>query len=366
MIMTAIQQIFTRYAPEYLDRHKAHIPNNHMKVIDAIIECRTQSCGTVVYVCDTCGSSHSMFRSCGNRHCPVCQNHKTRQWLERQMNRQLPGYHFMITFTVPEQLRRFIRSNQRMCYSAMFKASADTMKKLAADKKYIGGDLPGFFGVLHTWGRQLQYHPHIHYIAPGGALLKKTGDWHPSRIDFYLPVKAMSKIFKARFRDEMKKRNLYYQIQPEVWQQDWNVNCQAMGNSERSVRYLAPYVFKVAISDSRIVKVENRNVFIRYKKQRSNRWRTMNLDVMEFLRRFLQHVLPTGFMKVRYYGFLNPCSSVTLEKIRTLIKMACGYEIVYREPTIEPVSPATCPHCGGRLKYLYSVLPFMMAPAGFG
>jgi len=111
----------------------------------------------------------------------------------------------MITFTVPQQIRRFIRSHQRLCYAALFRASADTIKKLATDPKYIGGDLPGFFGVLHTWGRQLQYHPHIHYIVPGGALSKKDHQWHPSRIDFYLPVKAMSIIFKAKFRDEMKK-----------------------------------------------------------------------------------------------------------------------------------------------------------------
>lgn len=144
------------------------------------------------------------------------------------------------------------------------------------------------------------------------------------------------------------------------------MNCQPAGSSEQSVKYLAPYVFKVAISNSRIVKVQDRNVFIRYKKKGSRRQRIMTLDVMEFLRRFLQHALPTGFMKVRYYGFLNPCSSVQLKKIRTLIELAYGFEVVYREPTLAPDSPATCPHCGGKLKYLYSVLPFMMVPPGSG
>jgi len=148
----------------------------------------------VVYEYAKCHSSYSVFRSCGNRHCPTCQNHKTGKWLKKQIKRQLPGHHFMITFTVPQQLRRFIRSNQRLCYSALFKASSDTMKKLATNEKYIGGDLPGFFGILHTWGRQMPYHPHIHYIVPGGALSKSNGIWYPSRIDFYLPVKAMSKI----------------------------------------------------------------------------------------------------------------------------------------------------------------------------
>lgn len=297
---------------------------------------------------------------------PNCQHHKAHQCLEMQMKRQLPGHHFMITFTVPQQLRRFIRSNQRHGYSAMFKASSDTLKKLATDEKYIGGDLPGFFGVLHTWVRHLQYHPHIHYIVPGGALSKDDGKWHPSRIDFYLPIKAMSKIFKAKFRDEMKKSGLYPKIPSDVWNQTWNINCQAVNSSEQSVKYLAPYVFKVAISDSRIVKVEDRKVFFNYKKNRSCRWRTMSLDVMEFLRRFLQHVLPTGFMKIRYYGFLNPNCSVSLDKISTLIQLTFGFQIVTPKTKIEPIQLPTCPHCKGKLLYRASILPFIMSLSGVG
>jgi hypothetical protein len=360
--MNTIQEIFTQYAPEYIQRFGDAVPNEHMKVIQAIIDCRTQNCGMAVYQCDSCHSSHWLFRSCGNRHCPVCQNHKTKMWLAWQMNRQLPGHHFMLTFTVPDLLRRFIRSNQRICYAAMFRASADTLKKLSADEKYVGGDLPGFFGVLHTWGRQLQYHPHIHYIVPGGALSRKENKWLCARIDFYLPVRAMSKMFKAKFLDEMKKADLSSSVPAEVWKIDWNVNCQAVGSSAHSVKYLAPYVFKVAISNSRIIKVQDRKVLFKYQKPHSNRRRIMALDVMEFLRRFLQHTLPTGFMKVRYYGFLNPASSVPLSKIRTLIELAYGFEIVCLKPESKPPVSPTCPHCGGNLKYLYSVLPFMMVP----
>lgn len=361
-----IKEIFQQYGPEYISCFGDDMPLDHRKVINAIINCRTDYFGAIIYKCEKCDQPHVVYRSCGNRHCPNCQHHKTHQWLMKQMERQVPGHHFMITFTIPERLRRFIRCNQRVCYSAMFKASSETLKKLAADAKYIGGDLPGFLGVLHTWGRQMPYHPHIHYVVPGGAFSKTDCRWHCSRIDFFLPVKAMSKIFKAKFRDEMKKNELYSQIPSDVWNQAWVVDCQAIGSSTRGIKYLAPYVFKVAISNSRIIKVENRKVFFKYKKPKSNRWRIMNLDVMEFLRRFLQHVLPTGFMKVRYYGFLHPSSSVPLDKIRTLIEMAYEFEIVYQEPKLEPVSPATCPHCGGELKYMYSVLSFMITPAGFG
>jgi hypothetical protein len=282
------------------------------------------------------------------------------------MERQLPGHHFMITFTMPQQIRRFIRSHQRACYAAMFKASSETIKKLALDEKYIGGDLPGFLGVLHTWGRQLAYHPHIHYVVPGGALSKEDGRWHPSRIDFYLPVKAMSKIFKAKFRDEMRKSNLDSDIPEQVWNQEWVVNSQAVGASTHSIEYLAPYVFKVAISNSRIIKVEERKVFFKYKKLKGNRWRTMRLDVMEFMRRFLQHVLPTGFMKLRYYGFFSPCSSVTLEKIEALIELSFGFVISKPERKIEPFVPPACTNCGGRLKYVASILPFKLIRSGPG
>ncbi len=364
--MHSINEIFSTFGPEYIESFGTYMPNEHRKVIDAITQCRTEACGMVVYECVECGAQHITFRSCGNRHCPKCQNHKIKLWVAKQMKRQLPGHHFMITFTVPEQLRHFIRSNQRAAYAAMFKASSETMKKLAPDPKYIGGDLPGFFGVLHTWGRQLQYHPHIHYIVPGGAILKEDGSWHPSRIDFYLPVKAMSKIFRAKFCEEMKKADLLSNIPSKVWTIDWNVNCQAIGSSERSIKYLAPYVFKVAISDNRIVKVDGRDVFIRYKKIGSERWRTMKLDVMEFIRRFLQHVLPTGFMKIRYYGFLNPSSSISLDHIRKLLEKAYDIKVVESESIPETMPPVICPHCGGELKYCYSILPFQMIPLDSG
>jgi hypothetical protein len=256
----------------------------------------------------------------------------------------------MITFTVPEGLRRIIRSNQRVAYSALFTASSEAIKKLAKDKKQMGGDLPGFFGVLHTWGRTREYHPHIHYVVAGGALSTLDSTWHPSRIDFYLPVRALSRIFRAKFREEMIKAGLFDLIPAQVWTCEWNVNCQAVGESHASLKYLAPYVFKVAISNHRIVKVEHHRVFFRYRKTHSNRWRTMALDAMEFMRRFLQHVLPTGSMKVRYYGFLNPNCKVELDTISTLIELSHGFEISRPEVEPEPWQPIMCPYCGGFLR----------------
>jgi len=261
----------------------------------------------------------------------------------------------MTTFTVPEQLRRFMRGRQRITYAAFFAASSAALKKLSTDEKFVGGDSPGFFGVLHTWGRQLEYHPHIHFIVPGGAFDKTNGTWHSSRIDFHVPVTALSEIFRAKFRDEMKKAGLFDQINPIVWKLDWNVNCQAVGSSEASLKYLAPYVFKVAISNNRIVKIENRRVWFRYKKQKSTRWRTMTLDVMEFIRRYLQHVLPTSFMKIRYYGFMGSGSTVSLDDIRAAIERSLDYFVEERVSSgREKNRYPYCPHCKGKLVFWYS------------
>ncbi len=211
------------------------MPGDHLKVINAIICCRTSACGFAVYECGECHETHYFPRSCGNRHCPSCQHQKGLDWMDIQIERQIPTHHFMITFTVPSEIRPFIRSHQRVAYNAMFKASSETMKKLAPDEKFIGGDTPGFFGVLHTWGRSLNYHPHIHFVAAGGAWSEDDQAWHPSRPDFFLPVMAMSKIFRAKFRDQMKDAGLMSDIPAEVWRKGWNVNVQAAGSAEQSI-----------------------------------------------------------------------------------------------------------------------------------
>jgi hypothetical protein len=193
--------------------------------------------------------------------------------------------------------------------------------------------------------------------VPGGAFSTKDNRWHSSSPTFYLPVLALSPIFRAKFRDRMEKAGLLNKIPSEVWHKDWNVNCQAVGEAEASIKYLAPYVFRVAISDSRIIKVEEDKVFFRYKKQKSNRWRTMVLGAMEFIRRFLQHVLPAGFMKVRYYGFLSPTSNVSITDVRAHIELAYGFTINTPKTEIEPLPAMTCKECGFKLIYLFYILP---------
>lgn len=359
--MGAITEIFRSFGPEYLDKYP-EMPRQHKKVIHAIINCRAGEYGAAFYRCEGCGQQHRIDRSCGNRHCPQCQYHKSRQWLNNQLERSLPGQHFMLTFTVPAGLRSFCRSNQRPAYNAMFKASSKALRKLAKDPRFIGTSLTGFTGVLHTWGRMLPYHPHIHYIVPAGGLSVNRNKWLPARNSFYLPVKALSKIFRAKFKMEMVNAGFIGQIKPDVWTDDWIVNCQTIGNPEASLKYLAPYVFRVAISDNRILALENRQVTFSYRKSGSRRLRKTSLDVLQFISRFLQHVLPTGFMKVRHYGFMNANCSITIQKLRRMVlaslrDLSSLFSDEDRLPKTTISSGPYCSGCGGRLVYLFSIIP---------
>jgi hypothetical protein len=349
--MTTLRDIFTAFAPEYLERYP-HLPLSHRKVIHAIQQCQSGHYGHSLYQCESCGKQHRVNHSCGNRHCPQCQQHKTQQWLHHHLEKQLPGPHFLITFTVPEPLRSFLRSHQRRAYQAMFHASSGALKRLAKDERFIGTDLPGFTGVLHTWGRQLQYHPHIHYIVPGGGLSQDRATWLPSRANFFVPVKALSPIYRALFKEDMRQASLLEHIDPQVWNLPWNVHSQAGANGHTAFTYLAPYVFRVAIANSRIGGLKDRTVTFTYRKVGSARPRTAHLDVMEFLRRFLQHVLPDGFMKVRHFGFLHASCAIPPITIRLMIMQTHSSDD--QPPSHRSPQPRVvrCPTCGAPLRII--------------
>jgi len=365
--MGALQDIFRRHGPAYLARFGATMPAAQRRVIDAIRDCRSAACGAVLYQCEDCGEPHVAARCCGNRHCPVCQQGKADAWLARQIERRLPVPYFMLTFTVPAGLREFLRRHPREGYGALFAASAGAIKTLAAADRHLGADTPGFFGVLHTWGRQLSYHPHIHYVVPGGGFGSADGRWHAADRGFFLPVRALSPIFRAKFRDAMRAAGLLAEIDAKVWTVDWNVNCQPVGDGAASIEYLARYVFKVGISEARIVRADATEVVFRYRKVGSSRPRTMALAPDEFIRRFLQHVLPSGFMKVRYFGFLSPSFAMSIEEIKGRIELAQGFTVsavrAAPQAAATPRAPA-CPHCGGMLRCRSVLLPRPLGSRG--
>ncbi len=315
--MVEMAEILRAHGPEYLAKYGNRMPRAHKRAMRDILKRRTPALGGQVYVCEKCDERRFSYHSCKNRHCPKCGNDQAEKWLEEQKELLLPVVHFLVTFTLPEELRRVARSNQKTFYNILFQASSEALQKLAADERFIGGRV-GMVGVLHTWTRALIYHPHVHYIVTGGGL-SASGKWKSSREDFLVPVRALSVIFCAKFRDLLKKTDLFDQVNDRVWKKDWVVHSEPVGTGEAAFKYLAPYVFRVAISNSRIVKLEDGRVTFKYKDSATDQQRISTVTAEEFIRRFLQHVLPERFVKVRYYGLLSAGSRHLLERARELL-----------------------------------------------
>ena len=259
-----LADIFRQYGPAYRQKYADQMLPSHRQAMRAIEQCRTEALGGQVYTCPQCGEVQYSYHSCRNRHCPKCQNDKAQEWLEAQQDLLLPVPYFMLTFTLPAALCEVVRSNQSLFYNLLFRISAAATQHLAKDPRFVGGQI-GMVGILHTWGRNLAYHPHIHYLVPAGGLAADTQTWLPARQDFLLPVKALSKIFRGKFRQALAKTALFARIPSKVWQQDWVVHCKPVGNGRTALKYLAPYVFRVAISNRRLVKLENDQVTFRYR-----------------------------------------------------------------------------------------------------
>jgi len=312
--VVGLGEIFRQHGAAYRQKYGGDLLPSHQQAMRAIERCRTEALGGHVYQCPDCGEMQYRYHSCRNRHCPQCQQGAAQQWLEKQEDLLLPTPYFMLTFTLPEGLRRVARSHQKLFYNLLFRTSAAATQKLAQDPRFIGGQV-GMVGVLHTWGRTLTYHPHVHYLVPAGGV-DKNDNWIPARKTFLLPVKALAKIFRAKFRQALRKSDCYDEIPAKVWRKPWVVHCKAVGDGASALKYLAPYIFRVAISNKRIVKMTDTHISFRYRSTKTGKIKTCTLSVEEFIRRFLQHVLPKGFVKVRYYGFFSPGLRVRLASVR--------------------------------------------------
>ena len=260
-----------------------------------------------------------------------------------------------MTFTVPHQLNGLIRSHQNDLYRLMFKASSEALKLLCKDPKYLGAQ-PGILAVLHTWGRDIGYHPHVHFLVPAGGLDSK-GKWRPTRYpDFLVPVKALSPIFRAKFRDGLKELALFDLAPPEVWKKGWVVHCESAGQGPEVIRYLARYIHRVALTNRNIVALRNGRVTFRYQPVGTKHWKTMTLPALVFMARFLQHVLPRRFAKVRYYGFLHPRCTAKLEAVRRQLGLPTPLPVLHK-----PSTPMLCRRCQTPL-LMIDILPRLRKP----
>jgi len=354
-----LAEVMRAFSGQYLSAYGARIPLVHRKAIHDITACRTPKMGGTTFLCPDCRSYHYSYHSCGNRNCNKCQNQRAQHWLDQAGLLLLPVEHFMVTFTLPEPLRSVARSRQKLCYGLLMRCAAEALQSLGYDPAWVGGQL-AMMGVLHSWSRDLNYHPHVHMIVAGGGLWPAEELWLQARKDFLMPARALSPVFAAKFRDGLKKSSpeVYAMMAPKVWKNPWVVHIQNIGTGEHALKYLAQYIFRPAISNKRILEMSDGKVSFGYRDSKTRKWRTMRLEAMEFIRRYLQHVLPRGFVKVRYYGLYAHRNRTILQKIAA--KMVPGATPIRQESTAggqsrqlrnDAPKPATapshrCPCCG--------------------
>jgi len=304
--MIEVAEVFRRFAADYLSAHGASMLPSHRRAIEDILDCRTAALGGRVWHCEACNTEVFSYHSCGNRSCPKCHTAQTQEWLERRQAELLPVPYFHITITVPAELRAVLRANQRDGYGVLMQACAAAIIELARDPRYVGGTV-AVLAVLHTWTQQLGLHPHAHCLVSGGGISADGSTWYPVRRKFLVPIKALAKLVRGKFRALLLRKCPDLGIPDAVWRIPWILHVTAWGTGEQAVLdYLARYVFRVALTNARIVGLDDQTVTIQYKERKTGRSRTCRLSGDEFMRRFLQHVLPRGFHKVRYFGLWHP------------------------------------------------------------
>jgi hypothetical protein len=366
-----LAEVFRRYGDAYRQQHGSSLSTAQRRVMTAIVRCRTAVLGGHVEQCDACGYQRISYNSCRNRHCPKCQSLARAQWLEDRQSELLPTSYFHVVFTLPEEIAAIAHQNKAPSYAILFHAAAETLRTIAADPKHLGAQL-GFFAVLHTWGQTLLHHPHLHCVVAGGGLSSDGTRWVACRRNFFLPVRVLGRLFRRLFLDALKKafdadkltffgtlagfrdRAIFLRQLARAGKVKWVVYAKPpFAGPEQVLAYVARYTHRVALSNDRLIGIENGSVRFRWRDYRDgNRQKTMTLTADEFIRRFLLHVLPEGFQRIRYYGFLgNRCREQKLARCRQLLAVpqppvseeARDYHHQYEK--ITGASLIECPAC---------------------
>ena len=336
-----VGDVFRRYGDAYRQQHAGSLSLDQLRVMSAIERCRTAALGGHVEQCDQCKFERIAYNSCRDRHCPKCQALARAQWIEDRQAELLDTQYFHVVFTVPEGIAAIAFQNKEAMYNILFRATSETLRTIAADLEHLGAEI-GFFAVLHSWGQNLMFHPHLHCVVPGGGISPDGKRWIPCRPDFFLPVRVLSRLFRRLFLEGLEKAF-------DEGQLKFFSSLQELNHHKALLRYLAPlpkkewvvyakkpfarprqvldyvgrYTHRVAISNNRILNIDDGKVTFSYKDYRDrSQQKTMTLSADEFIRRFLLHVLPEGFHRIRYYGFLgNRYRKEKLEKCRQLLGM---------------------------------------------
>lgn len=367
-----VADIFRRYGEHYRQSHDSHLGRVERRVMSAVEMCRTARLGGHVQQCQDCDTVRIAYNSCRNRHCPKCQGQASRDWLAaRQADLLLVGY-FHVVFTLPQQIVAIAFQNKEKVYTILFRAVAETLRRIAADPRHLGAEI-GFIAVLHSWGQNLHYHPHLHCIVPGGGLSFDQSRWVACRKGFFLPVRVLSRLFRRLFLEELKQAYDQGQLRffgdmanladPATFNRtvrdarriDWVVYAKPPFAGPRQVlAYLGRYTHRIAISNSRLVSIDDDRVAFRWKDYRHRgKRKVMTLDADEFIRRFLLHTLPDGFHRIRHYGLLaNGHRQQKLDLCRRLLNVRPP-EPPAEEPDAKPPPFVhRCPCCGGTMSII--------------
>ena len=368
-----VADIFRRHGAEYRQAYGVSMSHGQQRVMRAIELCRTAALGGHRDQCDRCGHERFSYDSCRNRHCPKCQSLAKAKWLEARQAELLPVEYFHVVFTVPEAIAAVALQNKRVVYSILFRAASGTLCSIAADPKHLGAKI-GFLAVLHTWGQNLLFRPHLHCVVPGGGISRDGCRWISCRPGFFLPVRVLSRLFRGKFLaylkeafDQKKLRfggkltgladsGIFSDFLRDARMKEWVVYCKPpFAGPSKVLDYLGRYTHRVAISNHRLVRLQDGKVTFRWKDySHGNRIRLMTLDVNEFIRRFLLHVLPAGFVRLRHYGLLsNRDRAQRLARCRTLITQTYCAALQVQQPmdwksryeVLTGVALDTCPLC---------------------
>ena len=367
-----VADIFRRYGAAYRETYGASLCSAQRRVISAIELCRTAALGGHVERCDRCDHQRICYNSCRDRHCPKCQAQARAQWLEDRRSELLDTQYFHVVFTVPQPIAAIALQNKESVYNILFRAAAETLRTIAADPKHLGAQI-GFFTVLHTWGQSLFHHPHLHCVVPGGGISPDGTRWISCRPNFFLPVSVLARLFRRLFLDYLQQafnagdlqffssleplrtRSTFLRHLAPIQKKDWVVYAKRpFAGPEEVLKYVARYTHRIAIANNRLLNINDGKVQFRWRDYRDgNRHKTMTLGADEFIRRFLLHVLPDGFQRIRYFGFLaNRYRAERLALCRQLMQMPpptatheANMDYRDRYEALTGISLRTCPLC---------------------
>ena len=345
---SVVQQYFDAFSEKYGDRA---LPG-HWKTLQAILRCRTPDSGELYVQCPDCQHGEWRPLSCGNRHCPKCQNHEASRWIDKQQTKLLPVPYFMITFTLPFELRTLVKFNQKVVYSILFSAVASTLKKFGLKSKLLGGTI-GMTMVLHTHSRKLDFHPHIHVIVPGGAVNKGRRYWKKVKGKYLFHQESLAEVFRARFLEAIGESGL---ILPQGIPAKWVVHCTHVGAGITALKYLSRYLYRGVISEKNIIASKGGHVTFKYVESGSGKTKYRTLPGEEFLWLILQHVLPRGFRRVRDYGFLHGNAKKLLALVQLILR------VIIAEVKPRPRPAFNCPCC----KSVMHIMKFRSADSRSG